>query len=81
LDRHLNETIAAVYADTTGTIFPTHVRSVDVAARFPQFIKRASEDVLTEVGDYVQLIIGAGDSDLKEPAVHVASRCALPLVV
>ncbi len=45
---------------TQGVVLPVHVKSVDLAARYPKFIEQAPDEVVRTVRDYVKVIIGAG---------------------
>lgn len=46
---------------TQGVILPIHVRSIDLEARYPEFIEKVSESLLKNTRDYVRVIIGAAE--------------------
>jgi mRNA interferase MazF len=45
-------------AKTTGAILPIHIRSIDLMARFPQFIEAAPTGVLDNCRKFVKAIVG-----------------------
>lgn len=51
--------IALATTKTQGVILPIHVRSIDLEARFPEFIEKVPLEILQDTRDFVRVIIGA----------------------
>jgi len=45
--------------ETQGAILPIHLRSIDLASRYPKFIERAPGVILEQTRDYAQALISS----------------------
>ncbi len=53
--------IALSGTKTQGVVLPIHVKSIDLEARYSEFIEKAPIKILRDARDFVRIIIGAVD--------------------